>query len=83
MVVYQPSLYYCLLGEIYRYNALFMVDWQFAVFCRKVGFVVIYAFLVQFFVAKYATVLFKSLFATLKQANAFQNIGQMLLILPV
>ena len=30
-----------------------MVDWQFMVFCRKVGFVVIYTFLVLFFVAKY------------------------------
>ena len=60
-----------------------MVYWQFTVFSHEVGYVVIYAFLVLFFVAKYATVLFKSLFATLKQANAFQNIGQMLLILQV
>ena len=32
-----------------------MVYWQFTVFCHQVGFVVIYAFFVLFFVAKYAT----------------------------
>ena len=30
-------------------SVLFMVDWQFTVFCREVGFVVIYAFLVLIF----------------------------------
>ena len=30
-------------------SVLFMVDWQFTVFCREVGFVVIYALLVLIF----------------------------------
>ena len=46
-------------------SVVFMVDWQFTVFCREVGFVIIYAFFVLFFVAIYVSVLFKSLFATL------------------
>ena len=41
-----------LVGEIYRYNVLFMVDWQFTVFCREVGIVVIYEFLVLIFCGK-------------------------------
>ena len=40
-------------GQINKCNIIFMVDWQFMVFCRKVGFVVIYTFLVLFFVAKF------------------------------
>ena len=40
-------------------SVLFMVDCQFAVFCREVGFVVIYVFFgANFFVAIYASVLF-------------------------
>ena len=48
--VCQKRLYYCttlILGSInkcYVIFQVFMVDWQFTVFCRKVGFFEIYAF---------------------------------------
>ena len=32
-----------------KYNVILMVDWKFTVFCREVGFVVIYAFFVLIF----------------------------------
>ena len=35
-----------------------MVDWQFTVFCREVGFVEIYAFLVLIFLAKIVSAIF-------------------------
>ena len=35
-----------------------MVDWQFTVFCREVGFVEIYAFLVLIFLAKIVSAFF-------------------------
>ena len=46
---------------------LFMVlnDRQFTVFCREVGFVEIYAFLVLIFLAKYVSLLFLLLFPSL------------------
>ena len=42
-----------------------MVDWQFTVFCREVGFVEIYAFLVLIFLAKNVSLLFLLLFPSL------------------
>ena len=47
-----------------------MVDWQFTIFCRKVGFVEIYAFLANFFLAKNVSLLFLSLFASLLWQSA-------------
>ena len=40
-------------------------DRQFTVFCREVGFVKIYAFLVLFFLTKYVSLLFLLLFPSL------------------
>ena len=65
------SQHYCttvILGSInkcYVIFQVFMVDWQFTVFCREVGFVEFYAFLVLFFLAKNVSLLFLLLFASL------------------
>ena len=48
-----------------KYNVILMVDWKFTVFCREVGFVEFYAFLVLFFLAKNVSLLFLLLFPSL------------------
>ena len=69
--VCQKRLYYCttvILGSInkcYVIFQVFMVDWQFTVFCREVGFVEIYVFMVLIFLAKNVSLLFLLLFASL------------------
>ena len=52
-----------------------MVDWQFTVFCRKVVFVEIYAFLVVIFLAKYVSLLFSLLFPSLLMAETRKLCG--------
>ena len=53
------------INKCYAIFQVFMVDWQFTVFCCKVGFVEIYAFLVLIFLAKNVSLLFLLLFASL------------------
>ena len=55
-------------------------DRQFTVFCREVGFVKIYAFLVLFFLTKYVSLLFLLLFPSLVTITINLQLSQILTI---
>ena len=62
------------INKCYAIFQVFMVDWQFTVFCCKVGFVEIYAFLVLIFLAKIVSV-FLLLFASLLPSSLLSPVA--------